>query len=56
MTGTQPLVVKHHATAREHLAGIKAAQAFQQDLMARQLLDSQYPIRDWPITTPPQEG
>lgn len=38
----------HLATAKEHLAGVRAAQAFHQELAAKHLLDSQKPIKDEP--------
>ena len=48
-------VTKHLATAKEHLAGIKAAQKWHQELAAAHLLALQSPIRDEPYgaTAPP---
>jgi len=48
MTSPAKPVKKHLASAREHLAGLKAAAAFQQDLSAAHLLKSQQPISDTP--------
>lgn len=53
MTDQNAPVHKHHATAREHLAGVKAARAWIQDLAAQQLLDSQAPIKNTPYPGPP---
>lgn len=39
---------RHYRSAKEHLAGVKAAQVWVQELMAQHLLDSQHPIRDRP--------
>ena len=45
-------VTKHLVTAREHLAGVKAAQAWHQDLAQQHLLDTQTPIKDTPYPGP----
>jgi hypothetical protein len=50
MTDDGKPVSKRKKSAKEHLAGIKAAQAWQQDLQAAGLLRTQAPIRDTPIT------
>lgn len=42
-------VRRHVATAREHLAGVKAGQVWVQELAAAHLLRTQQPIRDQPI-------
>ncbi len=42
-------VTKHVVTAREHLAGVKAAHVWHQELASEHLLSYQQPIKDWPI-------
>lgn len=49
-------VRRHLATAKEHLAGIKAAAAWYQDLMDAHLLDSQTPIKDTPYPASGEEA
>lgn len=45
---------KHHGTLKEHLAGVKGAHKWIQELSAQHLLDSQDPIKNRPVN-PPQE-
>jgi hypothetical protein len=52
MTDNDKPLHKHKRSAKEHLAGIKAAAAWQQDLQAAQLLRTQAPIRDTPVEPP----
>lgn len=49
MTPSDPPVKKHLGTAKEHLAGMRAAQKWRQELIAAHLLDTQAPIKDTPI-------
>lgn len=49
MSDTNAPVNKHYQSAKEHLAGLAAAAAWHQDLMAAHLLDTQSPIKDEPI-------
>lgn len=42
-------IVRHAATAKEHLAGIKGAAVYHQALAAQHLLDSQDPIKNQPV-------
>ena len=49
MTDQNATVTKHMATAREHLAGLKASQAWVQELAAAHLLRGQSPIKDTPV-------
>lgn len=49
MTDQNAPVVKHHASAKQHLAGVKASQVYIQALAAAHLLDSQSPIKDTPV-------
>jgi hypothetical protein len=53
MTDSNAPVTKHLATAREHAAGVKAHQAWMQELMAAHLLDNQAPIKNTPYPGPP---
>lgn len=46
-------ITKHVVSAKEHLAGIKAAAVYHQALAAQHLLDSQSPIKNTPY---PAEG
>lgn len=47
-----PPVHKHKHSAKQHLAGIKAAQIWVQELTAAHLLDTQQPIKDQPVQQP----
>jgi hypothetical protein len=49
MTDQGAPIVAHLASAKEHLAGIKAARVWHQDLAAKHLLDTQRPVKDDPI-------
>jgi hypothetical protein len=49
MSTTTPYV-KHYDTARMHLAGVKASQAWIQELTAAHLLRIQSPIREKPLS------
>lgn len=49
MTDNDKPLARHLGTAKEHLAGIKAAQTWIQELSAAGLLHAQQPIRDTPI-------
>lgn len=40
---------KHYHSAKEHMAGVRAAAAHKQELIAAHLLRSQSPIRDTPF-------
>lgn len=42
-------LVKALVSAKEHLAGVRAAQAWHRDLVAQHLLRSESPIRDEPL-------
>jgi hypothetical protein len=55
MTDQNKPITKHKAAAKEHLAGVKGAHQWIQDLSAQGLLRTQYPIRDQP-DTPPTEA
>jgi hypothetical protein len=48
MTNTGKPVDKHYQSAREHLAGVKASQAWVQELTAAHLLRTQQPISGQP--------
>jgi hypothetical protein len=41
-------IIKHTVSAKEHLAGIKGAQVYHQELAAKHLLDSQQPVKNTP--------
>jgi hypothetical protein len=56
MTDENAVITRHVATAKEHLAGIKAAAVYHQALAARHLLDTQSPIKDRPIPDHTPEG
>lgn len=47
---------KHHGTLKEHLAGVKGAHVWIQELSAEHLLKGQDPIKDRPVNPPAQEG
>jgi hypothetical protein len=49
MTDESKSYRKHLGTAKEHLAGIKAAAVWRQDLAAVGLLKTQTPIRELPL-------
>lgn len=48
MSDPNATITRRAVTAREHLAGVKAAQAYHQALAAAHLLDSQSPVKDTP--------
>lgn len=48
MTAAANSTAKRLTAAREHLAGIKAARVWQQDLAAAHLLRTEAPISDQP--------
>jgi hypothetical protein len=50
MTDQNAPVTKRKTTAKEHLAGIKGARVWIQDLSEQGLLRTQHPIRDTPDT------
>lgn len=52
MTDQGAPYAKHHATLKQHLAGVKAAQTWIRELSAEHLLKSQNPIKDQPATPP----
>lgn len=54
MTDTNTSAGVHYVSAREHLAGIKAAQQWIQDLTDAHLLRTQQPIRDLPLPSEDQ--
>lgn len=56
MSVTPGPVAAHVKNAKEHLAGIKAAQVWRQDLVAQHLLDTQQPIKDTPVAAPTGGG
>lgn len=55
MTAPKKPIDVHYQSAREHLAGLKAAAKWREDLIAAHLLDSQTPIKSqpFPAETPP---
>lgn len=55
MTDNDKPATKHKVSAKEHLAGIKAAQVYIQALSAEHLLRTQDPIRDQPIGVTPEQ-
>jgi hypothetical protein len=56
MTDTNKPVARHLVSARERLAGVKAAQKWRQDLAAQHLLDTQRPIKDQPAEPETEKG
>ena len=52
MTDENAPVRKHIKSAKEHLAGLHAAQVWREDLIKQHLLDTQSPIRDEPLEPP----
>lgn len=52
MTDNDKPAPHHKTTAKEHLAGVHAAQKWIQELSAQGLLRSQHPVRDEPIPAP----
>lgn len=52
MSTPEPPVVRGYHSAREHLAGVKAAAAWIHELAAAHLLRTQEPISSEPTTTP----
>lgn len=49
VTDEQATFRKHQHSLKEHLAGVKGAHAWIQELSAQHLLRSQSPIRDEPV-------
>lgn len=45
-------VAKRYRSAREHLAGIKAAEAWHRELAAKHLLRTEQPISSEPVKGP----
>lgn len=56
MTDPAAPFAKHKATLKEHLAGVKGAQTWIQELSASHLLDSQQPIKSQPVQPPAKEA
>ena len=56
MTDPNAPYTKHHGTLKEHLAGVKGAHKWIQELAAEHLLKGQDPIKDRPVHAPAQEG
>lgn len=52
MSALPPVVTKHKATAKQHLAGLAGSKAWIQELTAAHLLRSQQPIRELPLPAP----
>lgn len=48
-------ITRHHATAKEHLAGVKGAAVYHQALAAQHLLDTQNPVKDRPYPAEKEE-
>lgn len=46
---------KHRGTLKEHLAGVKGAHKWIQELSAQHLLDSQNPIKNQPVEQPQEQ-
>lgn len=54
MTHPKHPINQHYHSAKEHLAGVRAARRWRQELIDAHLLDTQQPIKDQPVTpTPP---
>lgn len=52
MTDNDKPAPHHKTSAKEHLAGVHAAQKWIQELSAQGLLRSQHPVRDEPVPPP----
>lgn len=47
---------KHQVSLKEHLAGVKGARVWIQELSAQHLLDSQDPIKNQPVEPPREQS